>query len=423
MSAVHLAARSEFTGERVIPGQVNDDLWAEHFSRYAFACGFAAHSSCLDIGCGTGYGAYEIARLASSVVGVDLGPEAIEYAQSHYLAPNTTFLKASATQLPFAHGAFNLVTAFEVIEHLNDWKALLSEARRVLAPMGVFLVSTPNKLYYAESRELEGPNPFHTHEFEFEEFRAALEEFFPHVDMLMQNRLESVAFYPEASLPLDTRIDRPEGSPQDAHFFLGVCSLHQPALTRSFLYVPRAANVLREREHHIKLLETDLRRTIQEHKTLAVKHTALTEHLEEQNRWTAELQESLKAAQERIVQLQEEFQAQQEHNATVANAYKKTVADLEIENQKKTQWALETERSLTAELVEQGAHMVKQNALITDTLNKLEAAEQTVVERTHWAQRLEEERSLLETRLEMIRQSRWVRLGRKIGIGPQVENT
>ena len=48
---------NEFTGERVIPGQVNEDLWAEHIARYAFASRFAAHSRVLDAGCGAGYGA------------------------------------------------------------------------------------------------------------------------------------------------------------------------------------------------------------------------------------------------------------------------------------------------------------------------------------------------------------------------------
>ena len=32
----------EFTGERVIPGEVNEDLWAEHLARYAFASPRAA---------------------------------------------------------------------------------------------------------------------------------------------------------------------------------------------------------------------------------------------------------------------------------------------------------------------------------------------------------------------------------------------
>jgi chromosome segregation ATPase len=229
----------------------------------------------------------------------------------------------------------------------------------------------------------------------------------------MQNRLESVAFYPESPLPLSTRMDRPADLPTDAHFFLGVCSVAQPAVTRSFLYVPRAANVLRERERHIGLLEKDLRKTIAEHNDLTQKHTALTEHLEEQNRWASNLEQSLTEAQQRIVELQEEFQAEQDRNAEIAIAYQKTVADLEIENQRKTDWAIETERRLTAELA---AVRSKFEAV----LEKLDAAEQTVVERTNWAQQLDEQHRQLEARLEMIRRSRWVRLGRAIHAGPAV---
>jgi SAM-dependent methyltransferase len=404
---------SEFTGERVVPGHVNDDLWAEHLSRYAFAYRFAAYTRALDLGCGTGYGAHELARTARHVVGIDPAREAIGYAKRNFASPNSTFLQASALALPFANGAFDLVTAFEVIEHLQDWRALLSEARRVLAPAGVFLVSTPNKLYYAESREFEGPNPYHEHEFEFEEFRSALEEFFPHVAMLLQNRLESVAFYPEQPLPMDTRIDRAEGSPAEANFFVAVCSLGQPAVTRSFLYVPRAANVLREREHHIKLLEQDLRQSIEEHNDLAAKHTELTHHLEDQNRWAADLEFKWREAQDRIVELQEEFEAQQQHATTMAAAYQKTVADLELENQQKTLWAMETERRLSAELVSQSGHFA-------EVLRKLEASEQLVEERTNWAQGLDEQLRHTEVQLEMVRDSRWIKIGRFFGLGPRI---
>ena len=65
------------------------------------------------------------------------------------------------------------MVAFEVIEHLEDWRDFLREVRRVLAPRGQFIVSTPNKLYYTESRGATGANPFHVHEFDFEEFRAS----------------------------------------------------------------------------------------------------------------------------------------------------------------------------------------------------------------------------------------------------------
>ena len=404
----------EFTGERVIPGQVNDDLWADHISRYAFASRFAAHASVLDLGCGTGYGASEFSSSARAIVGIDPAEEAVAYAREHFSYRNTVFLRASATALPFRNGTFDLITAFEVIEHLVNWRTLLAEARRVLSPAGVFLVSTPNKLYYTESRGQDGPNPFHEHEFEYEEFRAALQEFFPHVAMLQQNRVESVGFYPETPLPLDARIDRAQGLPAAASFFLAVCSLGQPAVTRSFIYVPRAANVLREREHHIKLLEQDLRHSIEEHNELADQHTALIQHLEEQNRWAQDLEQRWKDAQQRIVQLQEEFQAEQVRAAQVATGYAAKVADLEAENREKTKWALDTERRLNADLVNTSGQLA-------ETLCLLDKAEATVVERTHWAQQLDEQLRQVESQIEFIRQSRWVKLGRVVGLGPKVD--
>ena len=143
---------SEFTGERVIPGQVNDDLWAEHIARYAFAARLSDEARVLDIGCGAGYGTAELAQRALSATGVDISSDAIVYAAEHYPIPNARFLAASATAIPFPSASFDLITAFEVIEHLDNWHELLMEARRVLHPNGMFLVSTPNKLYYAESR-------------------------------------------------------------------------------------------------------------------------------------------------------------------------------------------------------------------------------------------------------------------------------
>jgi ubiquinone/menaquinone biosynthesis C-methylase UbiE len=396
----------EFTGERVVPGLVNDDLWAEHLSRYAFAARFTPATRVLDLGCGTGYGTRELALCARNVIGVDIANDAVQYARENFGAPNTRFLQGSVTALPFADASFDLITAFEVIEHLTDWRSLLSEARRVLAPAGVVIVSTPNKLYYAESRMLDGPNPYHEHEFEYEEFRAALEEFFPHVAILVQNRLESIAFYPESPLPLDTRVDKQQGSPQDANFFVAVCSQGHPAVTRSFLYVPRAANILREREHHIKLLETDLRQLIGEHSELAQKHTDLTTHLEEQNRWASDLQVLWKQSQDRIVELQEEL-------VSVADGYAEKVRELEAENLEKTKWAQETERRL-------GNELVVQSGQLAETLRRLEQTEATVEERTRWARSLEDQIRNLETQIALMRESRWLKLGRAIGAGPKL---
>jgi ubiquinone/menaquinone biosynthesis C-methylase UbiE len=411
---------SQFTGERVIPGQVNDDLWAEHIARYAFAARLADGARVLDIGCGTGYGTAELAQRAQSATGIDISADAIAYAREHY--PAASFLPASATAIPFPAGSFDLITAFEVIEHLENWHELLIEARRLLHPNGTFLVSTPNKLYYAESRAKEGPNPFHTHEFEFSEFRDALEAVFPKVALLLQNRLESQAFYPHAIFPpVDAKLDTSRGSPAEAHFFLALCSIDCLPETRSFIYVPRAANLLREREQHIFLLQEELKKTkawlegvMSDRQKLIQSQDELKAHLEEHNRWALQLDRDHHVALARISELQDLMQAEQARALEMAGAYQGTVDALEQENRDKTEWALETERRLSAALAQKCDELA-------ETVRLLDLAEATVVERTAWAQDLDRALQQAHAKLRMISDSRWVKLGRAAGVGPDLK--
>jgi ubiquinone/menaquinone biosynthesis C-methylase UbiE len=413
---------SEFTGERVIPGEVNDDLWAEHIARYAFATRLAAKSRVLDVGCGTGYGTAELAQHARSAVGIDVSSDALVYAREHYPIHDLTFLAASATTLPFRHGSFDLITAFEVIEHLGQWRDLLTEARRVLHHNGVFLVSTPNKVYYAESRAAQGPNPFHTHEFEFAEFRDALTAVFPKVTILLQNRLESQAFYPHATFaPVDAQLDSARGSAEQAHFFLALCSIDSPVETRSFIYVPRAANLLREREQHIFLLKEELAKTrtwlegvISDRQALMEAQEEQKAHLEEHNRWALELDRDRKAALERIAQLQDQMQAEQAKAIEMAAAYQSTVDALEQENRRKTDWAVETEKRLSAALAAKCEELA-------ETVRLLDLAEATVVERTAWAQGLDRDLQAATAKLRTMAESPWVKVGRAAGLAPKLE--
>jgi ubiquinone/menaquinone biosynthesis C-methylase UbiE len=410
---------SEFTGERVIPGEVNDDLWAEHVARYTFAARFAANRRVLDIGSGAGYGVAELSHGARTITGIDSAQDAVGYAREHYTLPNVHFVQASATALPFKGQSFDLATAFEVIEHLADWPALLAEARRVLCPGGLFLVSTPNKLYYAESRAKDGPNPFHVHEFEFAEFRDALNEYFPSVSILLQNRLESFSFCPhQAVFPaIDARIDGTRGSPADAHFFVAICANGPAPELRSFLYVPRASNLLRERERHIQLLSDELTQTKQwlaevilERQQLIRNYDDLTLHVEEQNRWARQLEKDWKAGLDRIGQLQNEFAAQQAAGTELARKYDLKVSELEEESRQRTQWALGIESRFNAKAEE-----------LAETVRLLDRAEATVVERTLWAQQLQARLKELEALLQMIRDSGWNKLGRALHLGPQPE--
>lgn len=399
---------SEFTGERVIPGQVEDDLWAEHIARYAFAARLAAGKRVLDLGCGTGYGTAELAKHATEAVGVDIAADAIKYATVHY--PAAHFLRVPATELPFSDAAFDLVTSFELIEHLSDYRTLIEQAHRVLHPAGLFVVSTPNKLYYAEARGASGPNPFHAHEFEYAEYVAALHEYFPHVRVVLQDRLEAFAFY-DSSADGEARIERASNDPTAANFFVAICSQEPLPDLPPFVYVPAAANLLRERETHIRKLEAELgevRRWLAEttgsRDELLAKHTALEREADEKALWAKQLEQLLHAAQARIVELQDQ-NATQQAEATVI------IEGLHTENLKNIEWAQDTGRKLDAKAGE-----------LASTVQLLDAAEATVVERTQWAQRLNAELDAERARIDAVRQSRWMKLGKAAGLGPKLDS-
>ena len=417
---------AEFTGERLIPGEVDVDLLNEHMARYHFAVRLARGKRVLDAGCGAGYGSAALAEAAEKVTAIDIAQDAVDHARANYQAGNLAFEQASCTALPYEDGAFDLVVAFEVIEHLEEWREFLKEARRVLAPSGQFIVSTPNRLYYTESRGAEGANPFHVHEFDFAEFTAELKEFFPHVSMFLENHVEGVTFQPhEHGHTVEVRVDAAEAVPDESHFFLAVCA-HRPQVGNpTFLYVPRTANVLRERERHIGKLEgelatkdkwldkaqLDLAEFDREHQKLLVMFREQKEELERSNKWAEELDGSLTAARTRVSEMQEELARDQENARQVVAGYNAKIAALEQENREKTKWAQDTETRLTAEIQQ----IAKQHAEVVAALEKSDAELQ---DRTAWALRLEQEKHAVEEQLGMVRASRWIKLGRKVGLGP-----
>jgi len=301
----------EFTGERVVPGQVEPDLWNEHLARYLFAARLAGRKRVLDMGCGTGYGAAELARLAASVAAFDLFPQAVALARSAYPLPNLHFLAASAAAIPFPDASFQLITCFEVIEHIADWQSLLKEAQRLLARGGQFIVSTPNKLYYAESREQIGPNPFHVHEFEYEEFREALTAVFPSVTLYLQNHVGGLSFQPVAAPNAqspDLHLESSQSDPRQAHFFVAVCAVARQTGAPAFLHIPSTSNVLREREGHVHKLQDEIRLKdtwLKQHQEdlskLLAAHTAQGQELEQAQSWAQTEHEQFEAARRELL--------------------------------------------------------------------------------------------------------------------------
>lgn len=409
----------EFTGERLIPGQADPDLWNEHYARYLFASRLAARKRVLDIACGAGYGAECLARTAASVTAIDLAPDAAAAARQAYGSPSISFLAADARRLPFPDSSFDLIVAFEVIEHLENPADLLAEARRLLAPGGQFVVSTPNRLYYAETRKLSGPNPYHVRELEFDEFRTALQETFPSVTLFLQNHAGSLVIRP-ALAPIshgELRVEPAEAEPENSHFFIAVCAAATQTGSPTFVYLPASANVLREREHHIQKLEAELEQKTEWLEKLKAQHAGLVELYREQSAnmkavqaWGLEMDERVKAAEHAV---KEELDRHAANVSEIVSGYEGKIASLESEHATAAAAAQANINRLEKALAETRAELGR-------CVELLHESEKTVEERTRWAQNLQARIEQLEATLSTLQQSRWLRFGRKLGVGPDI---
>src|SRR4029077_1201466 len=90
----------------------------------------------LDVACGTGVASAQAAALGARVTGVDFSPEMIAEAKKRH--PAIAFHIADAEQLPFADASFDAVVANFGIHHVERPQRAIAQARRVLAPGGIF---------------------------------------------------------------------------------------------------------------------------------------------------------------------------------------------------------------------------------------------------------------------------------------------
>ena len=93
----------------------------------------------LDAGCGTGLMLQELLPLGTAE-GVDISDEALQFCRRRGLE---NVRNADLLDLPFAAERFDVVTALDVLEHLDDDAGALREFGRVLKPGGRVFVFAP----------------------------------------------------------------------------------------------------------------------------------------------------------------------------------------------------------------------------------------------------------------------------------------
>jgi SAM-dependent methyltransferase len=97
----------------------------------------------LDLGCGNGLFTAELLRAGSQAIGVEVAEAALARARAQHASIDFRLAPIDG-RLPLEDSEVDLVWCSEVIEHVADTARWLSEVRRVLAPGGRLLLTTPS---------------------------------------------------------------------------------------------------------------------------------------------------------------------------------------------------------------------------------------------------------------------------------------
>jgi SAM-dependent methyltransferase len=169
-----MARRSRVSGERVstAAGGFNP-TWQRHVAAYGLCAELLPAGRVLDLGCGVGHSFRLLAP--RETVGVDLEPTALA-------GQDRETRVADMRELPFADGSFESVLAVQSLEHVPDPERVLGEVKRVLAPGGVAIFVTPNRLTFGPPTEI--VDPYHYVEFSAAELTPACAGRFGAVEVL-----------------------------------------------------------------------------------------------------------------------------------------------------------------------------------------------------------------------------------------------
>ena len=228
-------------------------LLMSHLCAYRLAATLGRGRRMLEIGCGSGYGAYYLSHGAASVTAVDMDAAVVSRAQGLFQRPNLAYQVMDARGLGLADASFDVVGTFQVIEHIPEPElpAFVQGIARVLKPDGVLIVSTLNLEHNRKPGHPYQKPGFHEKEFTAPELQALLSQAFPAVELrglyphgryrLMRrlkkwglNKLGPVSANPvrrfyDRQLNTDDHRLRPECSPR-AIDLIAVCALRPQAI-------------------------------------------------------------------------------------------------------------------------------------------------------------------------------------------------
>lgn len=175
--------------ERAVIDNLNDSDRKWVMLRYNIAAEtISANDIVLDAACGSGFGSMILSKNAKMVIGIDISSESIRYSKIKYKRKNVKFFKSDVENMKLRDNFFDTSVGIETIEHIKNYELYLEELRRVTKFNGKIIISTPQKI--SETPQ----TPFHVKEFEYDEFKQILENYFT-VDKIIGLRRLDIPVY------------------------------------------------------------------------------------------------------------------------------------------------------------------------------------------------------------------------------------
>lgn len=121
----------------------------EYFDRYIADW---SGKNVLDVGCGGGYTCEYLDDRNANVFGTDISENSIRMAQDHATQTERVidYRPCTPVALPFDDESMDIVTCFDVFEHVDDLSAVMSEISRVLKPSGWLFFDTLNQTFWSK---------------------------------------------------------------------------------------------------------------------------------------------------------------------------------------------------------------------------------------------------------------------------------
>ena len=96
----------------------------------------------IDVGCGTGFFAYQVAKKGGIVLGIDYSEEAIKLAKEKYDHKNLSYKKMDINDRMTKK--FDVVISIGTLEHMNRPYTMLKKLRNLLEKNGRIIITSPN---------------------------------------------------------------------------------------------------------------------------------------------------------------------------------------------------------------------------------------------------------------------------------------